>query len=58
MKARWQGISYDKESVKAETGIENVEYLERFEEKLPFLGEGTISRISILILQAGRTVLP
>lgn len=35
MKARWQGISYDKETVKAETGIENVEYLERFEQKLP-----------------------
>ena len=39
MKARWQGISYDKESVKAETGIENVEYLERFKEKLPLFGE-------------------
>ncbi len=38
MKARWQGISYDKESVKAETGIENVEYLERFKEKLPLFG--------------------
>lgn len=38
MKARWQGISYDKETVKEETGIENVEYLERFEEKLPLFG--------------------
>lgn len=36
MKARWQGISYDKESVSQETGIERVEYLERFEEKMPF----------------------
>lgn len=38
MKARWQGISYDKDTVKKETGIENVEYLERFEEKLPLFG--------------------
>lgn len=38
MKARWQGISYDKDTVKNETGIENVEYLERFEEKLPLFG--------------------
>lgn len=38
LKARWQGISYDKNTVKEETGIENVEYLERFEEKLPFFG--------------------
>lgn len=36
MKARWQGISYDKETVREETGMEQVEYLERFEEKLPF----------------------
>lgn len=36
MKARWQGISYDKETVRRETGMEQVEYLERFEEKLPF----------------------
>ena len=38
LKARWQGISYDKNTVQEETGIENVEYLERFEEKLPFFG--------------------
>lgn len=38
MKARWQGISYDKETVREETGIQQVEYLERFEEKLPFFG--------------------
>ena len=38
MKARWQGISYDKDTVKSETGIQQVEYLERFEEKLPFFG--------------------
>ena len=38
MKARWQGISYDKETVKEATGMENVEYLERFEEKLPLFG--------------------
>lgn len=36
--ARWQGISYDKESVREDTGIEQVEYLERFEERLPFCG--------------------
>lgn len=36
--ARWQGISYDKESVKRDTGIDCVEYLERFEESLPFSG--------------------
>ncbi len=36
--ARWQGISYDAETVKADTGMENVEYLERFEERLPFSG--------------------
>ncbi|MDO4518793.1 MAG: aminopeptidase P family protein [Eubacteriales bacterium] len=34
MKARWEGVSYDKESVKELTGIEQVEYLEKFEEKL------------------------
>lgn len=38
LKARWQGISYDKNTVQEQTGIENVEYLERFEEKLPFFG--------------------
>ena len=38
MKARWQGISYDKDTVKRDTGIQQVEYLERFEEKLPFFG--------------------
>ncbi|MGI6070430.1 MAG: aminopeptidase P family protein [Blautia sp.] len=35
MRARWEGISYDKDSVKELTGIAQVEYLERFEEKLP-----------------------
>ena len=29
---RWLGRFYTKESVKEETGIENVEYLEKFEE--------------------------
>lgn len=38
MKARWQGIAYDKDMVKEETGIRQVEYLERFEEKLPLFG--------------------
>ena len=28
---RWMGVFYTKESVKETTGIENVEYLERFE---------------------------
>ncbi|MGN0405910.1 MAG: aminopeptidase P family protein [Bariatricus sp.] len=32
---RWMGIFYTKESVKEETGIENVEYLERFESSVP-----------------------
>lgn len=32
---RWLGIFYTKESVKEETGIENVEYLEKFEESIP-----------------------
>lgn len=36
--ARWQGISYTKESVQEETGIEAVEYLEKFEESLPVFG--------------------
>lgn len=35
MRARWEGVSYDKDSVQAETGVGQVEYLERFEEKLP-----------------------
>lgn len=34
---RWQGVSYSRESVREETGIENVQYLEKFEESLPFL---------------------
>lgn len=37
-KARWLGVVYTKESVREETGIECVEYLERFEESLPFAG--------------------
>lgn len=48
MKARWQGISYNKDTVKEETGIENVEYLERFEEKLLFFGrKNTIQNLYI-----------
>ncbi len=35
MSKRWLGIFYTKESVKEETGIENVEYLERFEDSIP-----------------------
>lgn len=42
MKARWQGISYDKDTVKRDTGIQQVEYLERFEEKLPFFGRRNV----------------
>ncbi|HIX60551.1 MAG TPA: aminopeptidase P family protein [Candidatus Blautia gallistercoris] len=38
MRARWEGVSYDRESVQQSTGIEHVEYLERFEEKLPMAG--------------------
>lgn len=34
---RWLGLFYTTESVKEETGIENVQYLEKFEESLPFL---------------------
>ncbi len=37
-KQRWEGISYTKESVRAETGIEQVEYLERFMDCLPLFG--------------------
>ncbi len=33
---RWLGLFYTKESVSEETGIENVQYLEKFEESLPF----------------------
>ena len=32
---RWMGVFYTKESVKEETGIETVEYLERFESSIP-----------------------
>lgn len=61
MKARWQGISYDKESVKAETGIENVEYLERFEEKIPLFGRRNSIQnfyIDIAGWEAGFTMNP
>lgn len=34
---RWLGIFYTTKSVSEETGIENVQYLEKFEESLPFL---------------------
>ncbi len=34
---RWLGLFYTRESVQEDTGIENVEYLEKFEESLPFL---------------------
>ncbi len=37
-KQRWEGISYTKESVSAETGIEQVEYLEKFMESIPLFG--------------------
>lgn len=37
-KQRWEGISYTKESVSAETGIEQVEYLERFMDSIPLFG--------------------
>lgn len=37
-KQRWEGISYTKESVREETGIEQVEYLERFMDCLPLFG--------------------
>lgn len=42
MKARWQGISYDCSSIQEETGIQHVEYLERFEEKLPLFGRRNV----------------
>lgn len=38
MKQRWEGISYTKESVSAQTGIEQVEYLEKFESMIPLFG--------------------
>ncbi len=37
MAKRWLGRFYTKESIREETGIENVQYLEKFEEYLPFL---------------------
>lgn len=36
--ARWQGISYTKEQVAQDTGIDDVKYLESFEGDLPVLG--------------------
>jgi Xaa-Pro aminopeptidase len=38
MMARWQGVNYTKESVKEETGMENVQYLEKFEASIPVFG--------------------
>lgn len=38
MMARWQGVSYTRESVREETGIRQVEYLERFESGIPLFG--------------------
>ena len=38
MKQRWEGISYTKESVSGQTGIEQVEYLEKFESMIPVFG--------------------
>lgn len=38
MMARWQGVSYTRESVQEETGIQQVEYLERFESSIPLFG--------------------
>lgn len=35
MMARWQGVSYTKDSVREETGIDQVEYLEKFEASIP-----------------------
>lgn len=61
MKARWQGISYDKDSVREETGIENVEYLERFEEKLPLFGRRNAIRrlyVDIANWETGFTMNP
>ncbi len=42
MRARWEGASYDKESVREETGLAQVEYLERFEEKIPLFGRSNM----------------
>lgn len=45
---RWTGVSYTKESVKEQTGIGNVDYLERFEQAIPLFGEpGLIRQIYI-----------
>lgn len=35
---RWEGISYTKESVCSQTGIEQVEYLEKFQSMIPLFG--------------------
>lgn len=46
--ARWTGVSYTKESVQEETGIQQVEYLERFEKSIPLFGEpGLIHQVYI-----------
>lgn len=37
-KQRWEGISYTKESVSVQTGIEQVEYLEKFLSVIPLFG--------------------
>ena len=53
MAKRWLGIFYTKESVKEETGIENVEYLETFEDSLPFFsGSGRVQNVYIEIGRA------
>ena len=44
---RWTGVSYTKESVKEQTGIGNVDYLERFEQAIPLFGEPGLIRQKI-----------
>lgn len=45
---RWLGIFYTKESIKEDTGIQNIEYLESFEESIPlFRRPGYIQNVYI-----------
>lgn len=59
--ARWQGVSYTKESVQEETGIEQVAYLEKFESSVQsFLRRNEVQNVYIDIAnwEEGFTVNP
>ena len=56
--ARWTGVSYTKESVKEETGIEQVEYLERFEKSIFIRFISTFPDGSVHLLKMRPAALP